>query len=51
MLEAKDIMTRNVVCIKKNIPVVDAIRVAFLRLPVTFQMISKRAMTEQLRVL
>ena len=26
MLEAKDIMTRNVVCIKKNIPVVDAIR-------------------------
>ena len=26
MLEAKDIMTRNVVCIKKNVPVVDAIR-------------------------
>ncbi len=26
MLEAKDIMTRNVVCIKKSIPVVDAIR-------------------------
>ncbi len=26
MLEAKDIMTRNVVCIKKTIPVVDAIR-------------------------
>lgn len=26
MLEAKDIMTRNVVCIKKNISVVDAIR-------------------------
>ena len=26
MLEAKDIMTRNVVCIKKNTPVVDAIR-------------------------
>ena len=26
MLEAKDIMTRNVVCIKKDIPVVDAIR-------------------------
>jgi len=26
MLEAKDIMTRNVVCIKKNSPVVDAIR-------------------------
>jgi CBS domain-containing protein len=26
MLEAKDIMTRNVVCIKKYIPVVDAIR-------------------------
>jgi CBS domain-containing protein len=26
MLEAKDIMTMNVVCIKKNIPVVDAIR-------------------------
>ena len=26
MLEAKDIMTRNVVCIKKNIPVIDAIR-------------------------
>jgi CBS domain-containing protein len=26
MLEAKDIMTKNVVCIKKNIPVVDAIR-------------------------
>ena len=26
MLEAKDIMTRNVVCIKKNIPVVDAMR-------------------------
>ncbi len=26
MLEAKDIMTRNVVCIKKNIPVINAIR-------------------------
>ena len=26
MLQAKDIMTRNVVCLKKNIPVVDAIR-------------------------
>jgi CBS domain-containing protein len=26
MLEAKDIMTRNVVCIKQNIPVVDAVR-------------------------
>ena len=26
MLEAKDIMTRNVVCIKKNIPVIEAIR-------------------------
>jgi len=26
MLEAKDIMTKNVVCIKKDIPVVDAIR-------------------------
>ena len=26
MLEAKDIMTMNVVCIKKDIPVVDAIR-------------------------
>jgi CBS domain-containing protein len=26
MLEAKDIMTKNVVCIKKNVPVVDAIR-------------------------
>ena len=26
MLEAKDIMTRNVVCIKKYMPVVDAIR-------------------------
>jgi len=26
MLEAKDIMTRNVVCIKKDIPVLDAIR-------------------------
>ncbi|MCP4613527.1 MAG: CBS domain-containing protein [Planctomycetes bacterium] len=26
MLKAKDIMTRNVVCIKKDIPVVDAIR-------------------------
>ncbi len=27
MLEAKDIMTRNVVCIKKNIPVVEAIKI------------------------
>ena len=26
MLEAKDIMKRNVVCIKKDIPVIDAIR-------------------------
>ncbi|MBC8471821.1 MAG: CBS domain-containing protein [Planctomycetes bacterium] len=26
MLEAKDIMNRKVVCIKKNIPVIDAIR-------------------------
>ena len=26
MLEAKDIMTKNVVCIKKDVPVVDAIR-------------------------
>ena len=26
MLKAKDIMTRNVTCIKRNIPVVDAIR-------------------------
>jgi len=26
MLEAKDIMNRNVVCIKKDIPVIDAIR-------------------------
>jgi CBS domain-containing protein len=26
MLEAKDIMTTNVVCIQKNLPVVDAIR-------------------------
>ena len=26
MLEVKDIMTKNVVCIRKNIPVVDAIR-------------------------
>jgi len=27
MLEAKDIMTRNVVCIKKDTPVVDAIKI------------------------
>ena len=27
MLEAKDIMSGNVVCIKKNVPVVDAIRI------------------------
>jgi CBS domain-containing protein len=26
MLKAKDIMTRNIICIKRNIPVVDAIR-------------------------
>jgi CBS domain-containing protein len=26
MLKAKDIMTRNVVCVKKNIPVIEAIR-------------------------
>jgi CBS domain-containing protein len=26
MIEVKDIMTKNVVCIKKNVPVVDAIR-------------------------
>ncbi len=32
MLEAKDIMTRNVVCIKKNIPVVDAIRLMSKRI-------------------
>jgi CBS domain-containing protein len=27
MLQAKDIMTRNVICIKKNIPVIDSIRI------------------------
>ncbi len=27
MLEAKDIMTRNVICIKKDTPVVDAIKI------------------------
>jgi CBS domain-containing protein len=26
MLEVKDIMTKNVICIRKDIPVVDAIR-------------------------
>jgi len=27
MLQAKDVMTRNVICIKKNIPVIDSIRI------------------------
>ena len=31
MLEAKDIMTKQVICIKKDIPVIEAIRVMSIK--------------------